>query len=113
MSCSRQDSSTSTFHMSRSSFSSDSSSQPRSSRPLLGSGITNNKESFRANRENKPRLCRQGAVSDDRSQTFNKPELPRHLIKEKNIEGLCPVCIKKKALKARSWKKNLLAFTTV
>ncbi|GIY11214.1 hypothetical protein CDAR_52891 [Caerostris darwini] len=110
MSCSRQDSSTSTFHMSRSSFSSDSSSQPRSSRPLLGSGITNNKESFRANRENKPRLCRQGAVSDDRSQTFNKPELPRHLIKEKNIEGLCPVCIKKEGFKSKELEEKFACF---
>ncbi|XP_055929903.1 leucine-rich repeat-containing G-protein coupled receptor 5-like isoform X1 [Argiope bruennichi] len=110
MSCSRQDSSTSTFHMSRSSFSSDSSSQPRSTRPLLGSGISSNKDSFRTSRESKPRLCRQGAVSDERSITHNKHELPRHLIKEKNIDGLCPVCVRKEGFKSKELEEKFACF---
>ncbi|GFT27538.1 thyrotropin receptor [Nephila pilipes] len=109
MSCSRQDSSTSTFHMSRSSFSSDSSSQPRSSRPLLSSGISNNKESFRTSRESKPRLCRQGAVSDERSQV-NKLEPSRNLIKEKNIDGLCPVCSRKEGFKNKELEEKFACF---
>ncbi|XP_015924639.2 leucine-rich repeat-containing G-protein coupled receptor 5 [Parasteatoda tepidariorum] len=104
ISYSRQDSSTSTFHMSRSSFSSDSSTQPRASRPLLNSAIMSNRESLRKSRENKPKLCRQGAVSEEKSQTHNRQELVRCLT-EKNIDTLCPKCAreqqKDKALNER------------
>lgn len=103
MSYSRQDSSTtSTFPISRSSFSSESSSQPRTSRPLLGPGMSN-KDSFRTSRDNKPKLCRQGAVSEE-----PKPEFPRHLIKEKN--GLCPVCARKEGFKTKELDEKFACF---
>lgn len=105
MSYSRQDSSTtSTFPISRSSFSSESSSQPRSSRPLLGTGMSN-KDSFRTSRDNKPKLCRQGAVSEE---PYSKPEFPRHLIKEKN--GLCPVCARKEGFKTKELEEKFACF---
>ncbi|KAG8201685.1 hypothetical protein JTE90_012750 [Oedothorax gibbosus] len=105
MSYSRQDSSTtSTFPVSRSSFSSESSSQPRPSRTLLGTGMSN-KDSFRTSRDNKPKLCRQVAVSEEH---YNKPEFPRHLIKEKN--GLCPVCAKKEGSKSKELDEKFACF---
>ncbi|XP_035218752.1 follicle-stimulating hormone receptor-like, partial [Stegodyphus dumicola] len=110
MSCSRQDSSTSTFHMSRSSFSSDSSSQPRSSRPLLGNAIINNRESFRTGRENKPKLCRQGAVTDERTQALTRHELGRNLSKERSVDGLCPVCARKEGFKSKELEEKFACF---
>ncbi|KFM64533.1 Thyrotropin receptor, partial [Stegodyphus mimosarum] len=110
MSCSRQDSSTSTFHMSRSSFSSDSSSQPRSTRPLLGNAIINNRESFRTGRENKPKLCRQGAVTDERTQALTRHELVRNFSKERSVDGLCPVCARKEGFKSKELEEKFACF---
>lgn len=110
MSCSRQDSSTSTFPMSRSSFSSDSSSQPRPARPLLSTAIMNNRDSIRSVRENKPKLCRQSAVIDEKSQTYNKQNLTRKLSKEKSVDELCPACARKEGFKSKELEEKFACF---
>lgn len=110
MSCSRQDSSTSTFHMSRSSFSSDSSSQPRPARPLLSTAIMNNRDSIRTSRENKPKLCRQSAIIDEKSQIYNRQAIARKFSKEKGVEELCPVCAKKEGFKSKELEEKFACF---
>lgn len=110
MSCSRQDSSTSTFHMSRSSFSSDSSSQPRQSRPLLSTEIMNNRETIRSGRENKPKLCRQSAVIDEKSEAYNRQAIARKKSKEKSVDELCPVCARKEGFKSKELEEKFACF---
>ncbi|XP_077560275.1 G-protein coupled receptor rickets [Haemaphysalis longicornis] len=88
LSCSRQDSSTSTVRMSRSSVSSDGAARGPSSRAGADPGRL-----LRASTRDKPQLCRQLAVDDTGRAAQAPPRSPPYA--RRRSENLCPACCRK------------------
>ncbi|KAG0428342.1 hypothetical protein HPB47_024659 [Ixodes persulcatus] len=104
LSCSRQDSSTSTVRMSRSSVSSDG-----NARPPARAGAESGRL-LRASSRDKPQLCRQLAV-DDSARSGPPPRSPPYA--RRRNDNLCPACCRKEppvAFKSKEFEEKFNCF---